>query len=497
MWQYILIALGALLVLLLLVLVVRTLRFGRRLPRFKQAQLPEVDGEMAALHLGAAIRHATVSYEDRARIDVRPFELLSHDLERMFPSLHARLDVDELNRYSLLYTWRGSDQNLKPVLFASHLDVVPVEGGTMQQWTWPPFDGRVEDGAVWGRGALDNKHTLIAILEAVEMLVRQGWQPRRTILLAFGHDEEVGGRQGAQGIAAYLKSEGIQLEALIDEGGAIFREGLPGLKKPVALVGVAEKGYASVELTVEGSGGHSSMPPRVTPIGSLSALLADIEESPFPADLDFVTAMFKAVGRALPFGLRMAFANRWLLGGIIRRELEAKPTTNALIRTTAALTIFNAGVKDNVLPARARAVVNFRLFPGDTLDDVRQFIRGLAPQGVEINLLEEGAWEAAKPSSFKSPAAAGLLRSLEEVYPEALPAPYLVSGATDSRHYAGICEQIYRFSPCVMTMKDVQSVHSVNEHISVESLARMVQFYVRLMHNWCGETAAGTNEKRP
>lgn len=489
MWEYVLYGVAGILVLFLLVLLIRTLSFGERVPKLKPAQLPEVDGDLAALHLSAAIRQATVSYEDRGRIDPRPFSLLIHELERMYPNVHSRLDVDEINQFSLLYTWHGSDPALKPVLLASHLDVVPVETGTLEQWVWPPFEGRVEDGAIWGRGALDNKHTLIGILEAVEQLLRQGWQAQRSILLAFGHDEEIGGREGAGTIAAYLKSQGVALEAVLDEGGVILRDGLPGIRRPVALVGVAEKGYASLVLSAEGGGGHSSMPPRITPIGTLSALLADIEESPLPANTRFVTEMFRPVGRAMPFGMRMAVANQWLLGGLLRKRLAETPSTNAMMRTTAALTMFHAGVKDNILPAQASAVVNFRPFPGDTLEDVEQFVRGLAPKGVEMRLLDEGAWEASPVTSFSSAPAAALRKTLREVYPEAGVSPYLVSGATDSRYYQPICENIFRLSPCLITMKDVQSVHAVNEHIGVEILAQMVQFYIRLLANWCAEEA--------
>jgi carboxypeptidase PM20D1 len=469
---------------LLAYILVRTILYGQAPEAGEPTELAQVEGEVIAGHLSAALRHATVSQEG-VRSDYAPFQELRRELERMYPRAHAALKVESVNRYSLLYTWTGRNSSLAPVLLAGHMDVVPVDPSTRDDWVHPPFEGRIADGCVWGRGALDTKNTVIAALEAVETLLKAGYQPERTLMLGFGHDEEIGGLQGAAQIAGRLLASGIRLEALLDEGGAILNEGLPGVRLPVALVGVAEKGYMSLELTVEGGGGHSSMPPKHTSIGVLSRALARLEARPLPARLDMAAAMFRRLGVFLPFGLRAVFANQWLFSGLIKGRLGAEARTNAMVRTTTAVTMIGGGVKDNLLPARARAVVNFRLLPGDRAADVIEFARKVIhDEAVQLHLPDGSSWEASPVSPFDSPAAAGLLRTLSQVYPEAVTAPFLVSGATDSRHYSQVCANIYRFSPYVLSLEELRTIHASNEHISIAGLARMVQFYIQLVKTW-------------
>lgn len=467
-------------------LLIRTVLFGKVPPPVEQAELPEIDGNIVAEHLAAVLRHRTISESEGKPADPQTFYALHRELERLYPRVHATLRVDVVNRLSLLYTWKGRDEFLEPVLLAGHLDVVPVDPETRDAWKFPPFEGHIEEGAVWGRGALDTKNSVVAILEAVETLLKQGYQPKRTILLAFGHDEEIGGFQGAAQIAGRIQSYNARLAAVLDEGGAILSGGVvPGVSLPVALIGIAEKGYATLQLTVESSGGHSSMPPKHTGIGVLARAITRLENAPLPERLHMVHRMFEHLAPFLPFGMRLAFANLWLFRPLIARVLSANPRTNALIRTTTAVTMVQGGVKDNVLPARATAVVNFRLMPGDRVADVVAYARRvIADDAVQISLPQGGSWEASGVSPTDSPAYLGILQALGQVYPEAVSAPYLVAGATDARHYQTVCDQIYRLSPMLITPEELKTIHSENEHISTETLARMVQFYIQLIKIW-------------
>jgi len=281
------------------------------------------------------------------------------------------LKREEVAGGSLLYTWPGSDQSGPALLLTAHQDVVPVETGSEGKWSAPPFSGAIANGFVIGRGAIDDKGSLMAILEATEQLLARGYRPRHTIYLGFGHDEERGGT-GAIAMAALLKQRGAKIGLALDEGFAVLDGVIVGVNAPVALIGVAEKGYVSVELTAAGSGGHSSMPSDDNAAVRISRAVDRLAEHPFPARLDGPTAgMFDGIAPYSSGTMRLALANRWLLGPIVKSQLLASPDTAAAIRTTTAPTIVSAGTKDNVLPQFARAVVNHRILPGDGRERAR------------------------------------------------------------------------------------------------------------------------------
>ncbi len=485
-----------LLVLLLFVaalLIFRATTFGR-LPEPLESVDPEpaphgmdrpVDPMVVAEHLASVIHLQTISEMDRAKNNPAIFEKLHATLEGMYPRLHATLKREKINGGSLLYTWAGRAGELEPVALLGHLDVVPVDPATRAEWTHPPFEGVVADGFVWGRGALDMKSTVVAILEAVEGLIKSGYQPERTLYLAFGHDEEIGGLQGARSIVAELEKRGVRLAAVLDEGGSIMENSIQGLAAPAALVGVAEKGHASVELVVEGRPGHSSMPAPHTAIGVLARAITRLEANPMPASLRYVNMMFTDLGAFLPFTLRMAFANTWLFGGAVLKRLQGAPTTNALVRTTMAATVIQGGVKDNLLPAHARAVVNCRLLSGDSSSAVLEYIRRtVQDEAVQINLPEESTWEPSPVSPVGSPVYKNLSRTIRRVFPDVVVAPYLVAGATDSRYYTPLSENVYRFSPTRMDSELLKSVHGIDERIAIDVLFSMVQFYNQLIKSW-------------
>ncbi|MBS1241101.1 MAG: Gly-Xaa carboxypeptidase, partial [Gemmatimonadetes bacterium] len=346
-----------------------------RLPPVPEATLrPDslaLDAEAAGRHLAEAITFPTVSLESGGPVDTAAFRQLHLFLERAYPNLHRQLRRELIGGLSLLFTWPGRDPALAPVILMAHQDVVPVTPEALDRWAHPPFAGQIADGFIWGRGALDDKAGMMGILEAVEALLSQGYQPARTIYLAFGHDEEVGGVYGARAIADTLAARGMASPAMVlDEGGAMS-EGMAGLEGPVALIGVAEKGFVTLQLTVDAEGGHSSMPPRETAIGILSAAITRLEAHPFPARMTpAVQGMFASMAPATSGATRLALANLWLFKPVVIRRLLAEPQTASMLRTTTAPTIFHAGVKDNVLPQRATASVNFRLLTGDTRESV-------------------------------------------------------------------------------------------------------------------------------
>lgn len=448
------------------------------------APVPDVtvpDG--AAERLAGSLRIPTISPEDPSDFDAGAFRAFHAYLQSVFPRVHAQLLRETVGTHSLLYTWRGGDPALKPILLMGHLDVVPVEAGSQQQWQEDPFGGRIADGFIWGRGAVDNKSAVLGTLEAVEMLLGEGFQPARTVYLAYGHDEEVGGAAGARAIAALLKARGIELEMVLDEGGVIGDGIVPGIREPVALVGIAEKGFVTIELSTRVSGGHSSLPPRRSAVGILSAAVGRVEQSPMKARLEGPTRqLFDRIGPRLSTIERVVFANLWLTTPLVLRQLEASPTTNAMVRTTAALTIFQAGTKDNVLPSHARAVVNFRILPGDTVADVVEHVRRVVDDArVEVRTVGRFSAEPSAVSSSDSKGFQLLERTIRSVVPDAIVAPYLVVVATDARHYTGLSRNVFRFLPLRLTQRDLERMHGTDERIGIREYESAIRAYRRLV----------------
>jgi carboxypeptidase PM20D1 len=444
-----------------------------------------IDAQLAAGHLAGAIRFRTVSDEEASSqaeaASLAELDALRGYLEQTYPQTHARLVREIVAAHSLLYTWQGRDAGLEPMLLAAHMDVVPAEDGAGSAWTHPPFDGVVSDGYVWGRGAIDDKFGVISILEAVEHLVGEGFEPQRTVYLALGHDEEVGGT-GAEAIAALLKSRGVKLDFVLDEGLPITVGIVPGIGPDVALVGIAEKGYATVRLTVETAGGHSSTPPRQTAIGILSAAVSNVESHAFPAQLSGVARdMFQWLAPEGAFAQRIVFANDWLLAPVIVRILSGSPDTDALIRTTTAVTVIDGGVKENVLPLTARALVNFRTLPGDDPEEILEHVReAVADERVKAELAG-AAWASDPPSPLASEQFERVNRVMREVYAATLVAPGLMVGSTDARWYGDLTEHIYRTTLVPVTSEDVRRIHGIDERSAVEQLVRSINFYARLI----------------
>lgn len=484
----ILIALAAFLLVIVGVVLYRTSHFAIQLPDDEPIPLAEIDGEEVARHIGLAIQLKTISNTDPAKVDPLPFEGLRNLLQVLYPQVDDHLTREVINGGGLLYTWQGTEPDLDPIALAAHQDVVPANEAADSGWTHPPFAGEIADGYVWGRGALDCKGSLISIMEAVNNLIRDGFAPRRTVYLLFGHDEECSGTHGAVALADILEARGVRLALLLDEGGSVTTSTLPGIESPVAMIGVTEKGHLSLKLKATTKPGHASTPSTPTAIGALSLAIATLENNPFPQHLDMVEFMMSFVGAELPFMDRLMLANTWLFGGAVKRKLSQNPSTDANTRTTIAPTILRAGSAENVLPATAEALINLRIFPGETVRETYERIYDLvADQTLEVlpahgeTLEGDHTWEPTEISDIDSPQFRLLTRLAQSAYPEALVAPFMMNGATDSRHYSKLSHFIFRFSPILLSQEDQDTVHGVDERLSFENAARMVSFMQALI----------------
>ncbi|WP_310460925.1 M20 family peptidase [Sphaerotilus sp.] len=475
----------AVLVLLASVLVVNMLRQGSRQAGVAPLTPLVLDAGPIAESVAVAVRARTVSGLQDPEGTVAAFSTLHQHLKVRYPRVHAALEREVVGGRSLLYTWRGSDASARPMALLAHQDVVPLAPGTEALWKHPPFSGRVQDGMVWGRGTLDDKSNLITQLEAVERLLADGFKPKRTVYLVFGHDEEMGGRDGALQIVALLKQRQVRLEFVLDEGLAVTEGVLAGVKAPLALIGLAEKGGVSLRLTAKVAPGHSSMPPpapEASAIGMLSAALTRLDHTPVPGGIRGVAAdMFATIAPELPLAQRLPMANLWLFRPVVEQLLAKGSATNAMLRTTTALTIVNAGNKANVLPGEASAVVNFRLLPGDSTASVTEHVRRVvADARIEIQVLDTPA-EPSRVSASTAPAYRLVERTVREIFPDAMVAPGLVLAGTDSRHFEDIADNVYRFMPIRFKAEDLPRVHGTDERIAVAQLADMVRFYHRLL----------------
>jgi carboxypeptidase PM20D1 len=443
-----------------------------------------IDANAVAARLGEAIRFRTISSRDAEQFDRAPFAALLDWFEASYPAVYTELRAERRAESSLLLHWPGSDPALPVGIFMAHLDVVPVEPGTEGDWTYPPFAGVVAEGHIWGRGTLDVKSGAVALHEAITLLLAHDFKPERGIWFVFGHDEEIGGAEGALPIAQWMQERGQKVAFVVDEGGFVLDGVFPELGgRPLAMVDIAEKGYATVHLRVKGEGGHSSVPPPSTSVGRMAAALAKLESHPFPLEFsDPVLAQFKYLAPEMPFLKRMALSNLWLFGGLVKRQLAADPKTNAMVRTTTAVTVMQGGVQENVVPQQATASVNFRMLPGTDEEDVLAHVqRVVADPSIEISL--GMVTRPPAPAEIDGPIFEGIARAVRSVYRDAVVVPALLFGATDSRHYAGLTDNVYRFSGMRLPVEDVIGFHGTNERVQVASYAKAIEILARMLIN--------------
>lgn len=444
----------------------------------------ELDEMLVAEHLSEAIQFATVSHQDPAQRDQQAFENFILWVATTYPELQATLSLQRLND-TLLYKWQGSDAQLKPILVTGHYDVVPVIPGTEDKWLQSPFAGVIADGVIWGRGALDDKSGVVGILEATNYLVKQGYEPKRTIYLSLGHDEELGGPNGAALVAKTLKDENVQLAWSLDEGSFLFDKMFPGIDPLMASINVAEKGSVTLQIVAKSAGGHSSMPPRQTAVGILAAAITRLENNPVPGGLEGLSLqMFDTMSRYMPFIPRVYFANRWLFSGVLDDQLSEQGMTNAMLRTTTAPTMLSASVKVNVLPIEAIAVVNFRLHPRDSVESVIEHVkRVVESENVEVRVPEGSGRAASEVSDWNSPGFSQIADSLRQIYDGVVITPGLMIAGSDSRHYGKVADDAFRFNPFVVSAKDLTGFHGTNESIRVDNFAQGIRVYIQIIRN--------------
>ncbi|PZR40969.1 MAG: hypothetical protein DI538_02475 [Azospira oryzae] len=469
----------ALVVILIGTVLFNTFRFSSRQAVVTSLVAPETSDE-ALTHFTDALHFKTISYGDTSRLDSSQFLGFHRFLEKTYPLVHQKLKKEVLLKYALLYRWEGKNPELNPIVLMAHQDVVPIEEGTEKIWTVDPFAGVVKDQFIWGRGTVDDKINLISIMEAAEKLLKENFQPERTIYFSFGHDEEMGGK-GAQAAAALLKSRGVQADLVLDEGGIISLEKVPGMTRPVALMGTSEKGYLSLELSVEKQGGHSSMPEKETAIDILTRAIVKLREKPFEPNFSPSTQGFiEYLGPEMNFLQKMAFANTWLFKPMVIGIYEKSAPGNAMIRTTLVPTIINAGVKDNVVPTIAVATINLRLLPGDSssviIEKIKQTIND---DRVHIDMARSFLSEPSSVTDNESYAYKKIDVIAKRVYKDIAGSPFLMIGGSDSRYFDQVSKGIIKFSPMI----DPIGFHGIDERVSLQSYQTSLWFFEQLMRD--------------
>ncbi len=476
---YISLGIGGAVVLLLAVLVLRALAFKPRATEKRPPVTVEFDREKAVSDLAEMIRCKTVSDQDPTREDPAEFEKFHALLPTRFPAVYAACEQIDVGERAILMRLRG-ESDKEPLVLMAHYDVVSV---VEENWSRPPFAGLIEDGILWGRGTLDTKGTLNGVLQAAETLLKNGYTPKRDVYFAFSGSEEVNGR-GAPAIVDWLEKNGIVPGCVIDEGGAVLENIFPGVKGQCALIGIAEKGMLNLQFSMEGNGGHASTPPPHTPVGELAAACVKVEGNPFPFRLSKpVSEMFDTLGRRSTFLYRLIFANLWLFRPVLNMICKKSGgELNALVRTTVAFTQMQGSKGMNVIPPKASMLANLRLMHGDTVESAIERIRK-AVNNDKITLTPIYGMNPSRISRTEGEGWELIKNAIADTWPDAVISPYQMMACSDSRHYGRISDRVYRFSAMALSKKERGGIHGNDEHIPLETLERIVEFYLRILQN--------------
>lgn len=446
---------------------------------FKSKQIEAAEYEFIDVRKGSiarlqeAIRFKTISYDDASKIDSNEFLNFHSYLATAFPLVFEKTNVIKINKLGLLFHWKGKDSK-NPIVLMAHQDVVPVEQSTLANWKADPFSGEIIDGYVYGRGTIDDKGSLMAIMESAEMLMSENYIPENDIYLAFGHDEEVSGRNGAKAIAYWFKQRNITPKMVLDEGGMITSTKVPNLNKTAAVVGIAEKGYLTINLTTSIAGGHSSMPAQNTAIDILAEAIVKVKQKPFPAELgEVVNSFMDYIGPELPFTSKMAMANRWLFSPLIKNIYSKSPAGNASIRTTQAFTIFQSGVKENLIPGEAHAKINLRTLPNAKEDEIIAHLKKAIGNDLVKISIGGNKTVPKQVANLNDETFLHLQKTISAFKKDIVVAPFLMIGATDSRYFGEITQQVFRFVP----FTDLEGLHGVNERIAIKEYKEGITFY--------------------
>lgn len=464
-------------------LLFKTLTFSSKQINYKAVEKIEIS-DSAIHHLSKSIKIKTISPENPVDFDSVQFVQFSDFLSATYPFIEKNLKKKTINKFSYIYKWQGTDDQLKPAILVAHSDVVPVPEEDIKEWIKPPFSGEIADGVLWGRGAMNDKVSLIGILEAVEHLLSEEFKPKRTIYLAFGHDEEIAGQKGAHSIVNFMKQEGIQADFVLDEGFAITRGLVPGVLTDVALIGIAEKGFASLILSVKLDEGHFSMPNSEAAIKAIASAITKLESKPFSAEItEPVQQFLEFVGPEMRFQDKLVFANSNLFRSVILGAYKKTNTGRAIVQTTMVPAMFTSGIKNKVSPSTATATISFRILPGLVIDQLITHVTKVIDDD-RINIsLKDNYSEASKVSSSTSASYLLISKSVKEIFPNVITAPNLVIGTTDGRHYEEISENVYRFLPIKLHPDNIKAMHGIDERIAVFEFEDAVRFYIQLIKN--------------
>ncbi len=434
--------------------------------------------EQAGRRLAEAVRYPSISRYRMEDMDLPVFKSFLDFLEEAYPAVHSKLERTLINGYSPVYRWKGRDGDRLPALFLAHYDVVPAleEGWTHQG----PFSGVIADGSVWGRGSIDNKSSVIGLMETVEYLLEENFQPERDLWIAFGFDEEVNGRFGAKKIVEWFGEKKIRFEFVLDEGGAVSDGSMMGIKEPIAVIALAEKASASFEFVFTGEEGHSSTPPAHTSLGYMAEFIHKVEGHPLPVRMtETVEKMLQGLAPYKSGFQGKVLARPRLFFPLLKPTLLANKQTAALLRSTVAFTMSSSGSAPNVLPKEAVCTANFRILQGDTSEGILRYLRELTGMSYEVRPI--AVEEPSRIASTDSAAYAHLERTIGELFPDAVVIPYLMAGGTDSRYYEELADDVYRFQPLRLTEEDLALLHGTDEHLSLENIGLMLSFYQRFI----------------
>lgn len=511
--KIILISLLALIAVLALIIVVRTFtyKFGSaRTTATGQEAINTTPSEKAIRRFAGGIRIPTISNEFYEQTNFKPFDEFKEYLARVYPEVYKTMETDTVNTYGLVFHWKGKNSNLKPILFLSHYDVVPVLGydptttvatdtvfrindkplppiqSFSEKWDYSPFSGAVANGRIYGRGTLDMKVLLFSAMEGADDLISEGFQPERDIWFAFGHDEEVGGHQGAFKIADYFKQKGLSFDAVYDEGGIIAGPGsaIESINRPLALVGTGEKGVLTLQLTVRGLGGHSSMPPAKSSLVYAAEIIGKLNDNQLPADIiSPIASFFDNVGGEMNFTSRMAIANQWLLKPLLLNTMKKNPASNALVRTTTAVTMAKGSDATNVLSSESVVAVNFRILPGDSVAGVMEHVKKIC-EGYDVNIEVINQRE---PSAISPTNVRGfdiIKENIAKIYPDAIVSSYITIGGTDAYKYQIVSDNIYRLLPFELNQYEQRTIHNENEYISLENFGKVQWYFKEIMRSY-------------
>lgn len=508
MKKFLLIILGILVILVAVLLIkMYTYPFKKNTAENSDGWKP-VKNDSALMRFSGGLKIPTVSTGSLGEFNYAPFDQFKEYLKTAYPSVYQSTENTEINTHALVFRLKGSDPALEPILFLSHIDVVPPGDADVKNneqnifrpddkplppvsqvsddWDFEPFSGTVANGRIYGRGAIDMKGMLFSLMESMKAVIESKKLPKRDIYLAFGFDEEVGGQKGAMQIADYFKKKGLKFEAVYDEGGLIMRKGnIAGIDSDVAVVGCAEKGFLSAKIKVKGLGGHSSMPPMESAIGKAAVIMQRLEDDQMKPEITpLIKEFFDNIGGSMPFTSRLAISNQWLLKPLLLSQLTKNNTTNALVRTTTALTMMKGSDGTNVLSPEVEFVVNFRLLPGNSLKNVRDHI-AKATEGFDVEVEEiDNTREASAVSSSNTKSFKLIEAGIREIYPGAIVTPYLTMAGTDAYKYQIVSKNIYRFMPVRINRSEQQSIHSTNEYLSIENYLKMIRYFEFMMTNY-------------